>query len=36
MLLQASSLIVLIVTIGKYIEGKAKENIIKMMNKIFP
>jgi len=34
--LTSSSIIVLVVTVGKYFETKAKENIVKMTQQIFP
>lgn len=33
---EGASLIILIVIIGKYLEGKAKETIIKMTEDLFP
>ena len=34
--LTSSAIIVLVVTVGKYFETKAKENIVKMTQQIFP
>jgi Cu+-exporting ATPase len=35
-MLESTALILTVISIGKYLEGKAKRTILKMQEKIFP